>query len=60
MKLLTASILCFIGALICLMLMSCVPKEYRPLPEGKETLPPIGYVIFCAENPDSIFCKEGD
>ncbi|MDY0222934.1 MAG: hypothetical protein RBR67_17525 [Desulfobacterium sp.] len=39
-------------------LIGCAPKEYLPLPEGERTQASLGYLIYCKENPDSIFCKE--
>lgn len=59
MRYLIASIICFAIALAALLIMGCA-KEYQPFPEGDTRNPPVGYIIFCHENPDSIFCKEAD
>jgi len=30
----------------------------EPVPEGEVTYLPGGYILFCLENPHSIFCEE--
>jgi hypothetical protein len=34
-------------------------KTYEPFPEGEVTQDqPWGYIIYCIENPESVFCKD--
>jgi hypothetical protein len=57
MKYLVASIICFVLALLILLMMGC--RDYKPFPEGGEiTRPPRGYEIHCEQFPDSIFCED--
>jgi len=43
--------------IILFLLIGCVDNN-KPLPEGEIISAPVGYIIYCRENPDSIFCKK--
>ena len=44
-----------LGVTILFMIMSCSSK---PIIDGDQVTPPYGYVDFCKNNPESVFCKE--
>jgi hypothetical protein len=58
MKPLIVSAICFAIALVCAVLLfnSCATKQIQ---DGAVVMPPVGYILFCFEHPESPFCKQG-
>lgn len=50
-------LLAFIGVWAALLLGGCTSKPVRITGSGVEAPPPIGYIVWCAEQPNDPMCK---